>query len=64
MPAESLKEMKMHHFVVAVGLAGAEWGGGRQSNQRKTQIIRQCIVKAHTHTAVCYRRGKIAGGSK
>lgn len=35
MPAESLKEMKMHHFVVDVGQAARAQGAAIKSNQIK-----------------------------
>lgn len=48
MPAESLKEMKMHHFVVDVGQAARAQGAAIKSNQRKTQITQQRIAVEHT----------------
>lgn len=73
MPAESLKEMKMHHFVVDVGQAARAQGAAIKSNQRKTQITQQRIAvehtparthtPAHTHMNV-KRREEIGGGSK
>lgn len=72
MPAESLKEMKMHHFVVDVGQAARAQGAAIKSNQRKTQTTQQCITVGHTHartqphahTHECQTRGEIGGGGK
>lgn len=70
MPAESLKEMKMHHFVADVGQAARAQGAAIKSNQRKTQITQQCIaveythIRTHNHTHECQRRGEIGGGIK